>query len=100
MRSLGSRYASEEFRSPRLSGYTVFDLGARYREGALEFGFAIENLTGTKWRSSEFYFASCASSEVGAVAACPAAGGGDGIEDFHFTPGNPRTARVWVRYSY
>ncbi len=100
VRSLGDRYASEDFRDPKLSSYTVLDLGARYRYGPFEVGLALENLTDTKWRSSEFYYESCAPSEVGTVAACPPAGGGAGIGDFHFTPGNPRNVRGWIRYVF
>ncbi|MCE2390103.1 MAG: TonB-dependent receptor [Proteobacteria bacterium] len=114
LRSLGDRYAGEDFRNPRLSGYTVLDLGARHRRSPWEFGLAIENLTGTRWRSSEFHYASCALSERGAVPACPAAlalagsaaaadapsAAAEGIDDFHFTPGNPRNLRVWLRYRF
>ena len=83
-RHLGERYASEEFNNPKLSDYTVLDLGAAYRRGPFEVGLAVENLTATKWRSSEFFFASSVD-------------GGPGIEDFHFTPGNRRNVRGWVR---
>ena len=34
------------------------------------------------------------------VAECPATGGGTGIDDFHFTPGNPRNVRGWVRWIF
>ncbi len=100
VRHLGSRYASEDFRSPKLDSYTVLDLGGRYRVGPIEIGLAVENLTGARWRSSEFYYESCAPSEVGSVAACPSTGGGEGIGDSHFTPGNPRNVRGWIRYSF
>lgn len=96
-RHLGERYASEDFHSPRLSDYTVLDLGAAWRHGPIEIGVALENLTDTRWRSSEFFFASCAPGEVGVDPNCPLAGGGDGIDDFHFTPGNRRNVRGWVR---
>ena len=96
-RHLGERYATETFNDPRLSDYTVFDLGAAYRRGPFEVGIAVENLTDTEWRSSEFFFASCAQSEVGVDARCPAMGGGPGVPDFHFTPGNRRNVRGWVR---
>lgn len=98
VRSLDDRYASEAFRSPKLAGYTVLDLGARYRVGPVEIGLAVENLADAKWRSSEFYYASCAPSEVGTrPAECPLGGGVDG---FHFSPGNPRNVRGWVRYGF
>ena len=102
-RHLGERHASEDFRSPKLSDYTVLDLGAAWRRGPFEVGVAVENLTDTEWRSSEFFFASCAPSEVGVpatAAACPAAGGGQGIDDFHFTPGNRRNVRGFVRVRF
>jgi len=100
VRSLGDRYASEDFLDPKLSDYTVVDLGLRYRHGPFEVGLAVENLTDTDWRSSEFFFASCAPSEVGARSACPPGGGGPGVGDFHFTPGNPRNVRGWVRVAF
>jgi outer membrane receptor protein involved in Fe transport len=100
IRHLGKRYASEDFNQPKLSSYTVLDLGARYRYGDLELGIAVENLTNTRWRSSEFYYASCVPDEVGVISACPAGGGGSGVEDRHFAPGNPRNVQAWLRYSF
>jgi hypothetical protein len=90
VRHLGDRYASEDFFTPKLSGYTVLDLGVRYRWRFLEIGFAAENLTDTDWRSSEFYY------ESRATLAEPEAG----VGDFHFTPGNPRNFRGWVALRY
>ncbi len=100
VRHLGERYASEAFRSPRLSDYTVLDLGMRYRYGPIEVGLAVENIADNDWRSSEFFYESCAPTEVGRVAACPRSGGGAGIGDRHFTPGNGRNVRAWVRYAF
>jgi len=96
VRHLGDRYASEDSDDPRLSDYTVLDLGMRYRYERFEVGLAVENLTDTDWRSSEFFYESCAASEVGVLAACPVAGGGAGVSDLHFTPGNGRNVRGWV----
>ena len=59
-------------------------------------GLSVENLFGTDWRSSEFFYASCAPNEVGVDPRCPSAGGGEGIDDFHFTPGNRRNFRGWA----
>ena len=84
VRHLGERYASEAFYEPALSGYTVLDLGLRYVWRFLEVGLAVENLANTEWRSSEFYYDSR-----------PIQGGAS-MEDFHFTPGNPRNVRGWV----
>jgi len=92
MRALGDRYASEDFNNPKLEGYAVFDLGVRYRRGPFEVGLAVENLTNTSWRSSEFFFPSCVPGVEG-----PGCGpDGEGVPDFHFTPGNPRNVRGWV----
>ena len=41
---------------------------------------SIENLTDTKWRESQFFFTSRLPGE-------PA----EGVNDIHFTPGNPRS---------
>jgi outer membrane receptor protein involved in Fe transport len=96
VRHLGDRYASEDSDDPRLTDYSVLDLGVRYRHERFEVGLAVENLTDTHWRSSEFFYESCAPSEVGVLAACPVAGGGEGVGDRHFTPGNDRNVRGWV----
>ncbi len=95
-RHFGKRYKDEESYSPKLHDYTVFDLGARYRWRRFEVGLSVENLFGTDWRSSEFFYASCAPNEVGVDPRCPSAGGGQGIDDFHFTPGNRRNVRGWA----
>ncbi len=84
VRHLGDRYASEASYEPKLSGYTVLDLGLRYVWRFLELGLAIENLADTRWRSSEFYYESRPTQ------------GGASMEDFHFSPGNPRNVRGWV----
>jgi len=89
MRHLGHRRAEDGLQQPELSDYTVLDLGASYAWNAIEVGLALENLTDTKWRSSEFYFESCAPGEV-----CT------GQPDFHFTPGNPINVRAFVRGSF
>jgi hypothetical protein len=84
-RAFGRRYAVED-RSERLSGYGVLDLGVRYRRGSWELSLTFENLTNAEWRQSEFYYTSRLPSE-------PAAG----VDDFHFTPGNPRNVQLGVR---
>ena len=89
VKHLGERRAEEGLQQPTLSDYTVLDLGASYAWDAVEVGLAIENLTDAKWRSSEFYFASCVAGEV-----CT------GASDFHFTPGNPINLRGFVRYAF
>jgi len=84
MRYLGNRFADEE-RQQTARGYTLFDLGARYRYKlpgglALDAFVTIENLTNTQWREAQFFFTLRLRGE-------PA----DGVPDIHFTPGNPRS---------
>lgn len=83
MSSLGRRYALDNDPSVLLHGYAVFDLGVRYRWKFLELAVALQNITDVDWPSAEFYFASRLPGE-------PAAG----VEDYMFTPGNPRNFRV------
>ncbi len=94
LRHLGERYGTEDIEGPRLSGYTVLDLAARYRWRFLDIGVAIENLTNTDWSSSEFYYASCTSADQSA-GRCTM-GSGVGVDDRNLSPGNPIGARAWV----
>ena len=100
LRHLGERYGTEASRGVRLSDYTVLDLGMRYQFGSFEVGLALENITDTDWRSSEFFYPSCTQDEAGGARACPASGGGPGIDDFHFSPGNGRNLRAWLRVAF
>ena len=84
LRHLGDRYASEDFNNPKLSSYTVLDLGFRYRWRFLEVGIAVENLSNTQWNSTEFFYESRPTPT------------GPATDDFHFTPGNPRNVRGWI----
>jgi hypothetical protein len=99
-RTLGPRRASEDAGDPHLRGYTVLDFGMRWRGEWLELGVDFENLADARWESSEFFYASCPPSDVGTDPRCPAAGGGDGVPDRHFTAGNPFNARGWVRVRF
>jgi outer membrane receptor protein involved in Fe transport len=85
LRHFGERYASEDFHEPKLTDYTILDLGMRYRAGRFEVGLALENLTDEEWSSSEFYYESCSALD----AVCPQ-------EGRHFTPGNRRNLRAWL----
>jgi outer membrane receptor protein involved in Fe transport len=79
MRHLGDRPANPE-RTAVAQGYTVFNWTGRYRYKNLEAFLSVENLTNTKWRESQFFFTSRLPGE-------PA----EGVDDLHFTPGNPRS---------
>ena len=52
----------------------------RYRYKNFEAFLSVENLTNTDWREAQFFFTSRLAGE-------PAAG----VNDIHYTPGNPRS---------
>ncbi len=84
MRFVGPRYADEE-RTQTARGYTLVDLGLRYRYNlpggrALDAFLTIENLFNVEWREAQFYFTSRLPGEPP-----------QGVNDIHYTPGNPRT---------
>lgn len=79
MRHVGDRVA-DDFGHHTAKGYTLFNWNARYRYKNLEAFLSIENLANTRWREAQFFFTSRLAGE-------PAAG----VDDIHFTPGNPRT---------
>ncbi len=79
MRYVGDRPADEE-RLQTARGYTLFNWTGRYRYKNFEAFLSIENLANTEWRESQFAF----NSRLGGEPA-------EGVNDIHFTPGNPRT---------
>jgi outer membrane receptor protein involved in Fe transport len=79
MRYLGDRPADPD-RIATARGYTLFNWTGRYRYKSLEAFLSVENLANTEWRESQFFFTSRLPRE-------PAAG----VDDIHFTPGNPRS---------
>ena len=84
MRFVGPRYADEQ-RQQTARGYTIVDIGGRYRFNLpggryLDAFLSIENLFNVDWREAQFFFTSRLRGE-------PA----DGVPDIHYTPGNPRT---------
>ncbi|HYD47641.1 MAG TPA: TonB-dependent receptor, partial [Terriglobales bacterium] len=94
-RSVGDRPANEDD-TLTAQGYSVFDLLAQYRWRNLEAHLGLFNFTDANWREAQFGDTSCTRDELGADPRCSAEGGGDGIEDIHFTPGNPIGARGGV----
>ena len=84
MRYVGNRWADEQ-RTQTARGYTLFDLGLRYRyhmtdRVAVDGFVTIENVVNTRWREAQFFNTSRLPGE-------PAAG----VPDIVYTPGNPRT---------
>jgi len=71
------------------SSYALLDLILRYRWRNIEANLQVLNLTNSEWREAQFDTNSCVCREVGHEPRCPAAGGGEGVEDVNFTPGNP-----------
>ncbi len=88
LRYVGDRPANEN-RTFTARGYLLLDLLLRYRWRNLEANLQVLNLTDTDWREAQFDTNSCVRREVGVDPRCPATGGGEGIEDINFTPGNP-----------
>jgi TonB-dependent Receptor Plug Domain len=79
MRHLSERWLTED-RSQVASGWTVFDLGLRYRYKMLDAFVTIQNIFNTEWREAQFYFTSRLPNEPSG-----------GVADTHFTPGIPRS---------
>jgi outer membrane receptor protein involved in Fe transport len=84
MRYISDRWADEE-RTQTARGYTLVDLGLRYRYNmtdrtALDAFVTLENVANVKWREAQFYNTSRLPGEPT-----------EGVQDIHFTPGNPRT---------
>ena len=88
VRSLGQRYALEDDYGTRLHGYTVVDLGGSWTYRSFELALVLANVFDTDWESAEFYYESRLPDE-------PA-----GVNDFHFTPGIPRSLTARVKYSF
>ncbi|HYB42421.1 MAG TPA: TonB-dependent receptor plug domain-containing protein [Candidatus Methylomirabilis sp.] len=84
VRYVSNRWADEE-RQQTARGYTLLDIGMRYRyhvtdQVALDAFVNIENVSNTQWREAQFFNTSRLRGE-------PA----DGVPDIVYTPGNPRT---------
>lgn len=82
LRSVGDRYGTED-RTFNVRGYNIFDLNLKYKWSRYEFLFAIDNIANKKWRAAQFVFESRLPGE-------PV----QGMQDFHFTPGDPLTIRA------
>jgi outer membrane receptor protein involved in Fe transport len=88
LRYVGDRPANED-RSLTARGYTLLDLLAAYRWRNVEATIAFLNVTATDWREAQFADSTCVLGEEGIDPRCPPQGNGEGVEDIHFTPGNP-----------
>jgi outer membrane receptor protein involved in Fe transport len=82
MRSVGDRWGDEQ-RVSTIHGYTIFDLLAKYKWDRYEFLFSIINLANKKWRAAQFFHESRLPGEPPG-----------GVNDIHFTPGEPLTIKA------
>jgi outer membrane receptor protein involved in Fe transport len=87
VRHLGDRPANEDA-SLTADGYTVVDLVGRYRWRDWEVAVDVDNLLDADWREAQFAFESRLPGEAAPV------------EDIHFTPGVPLSARASLTCYY
>lgn len=94
LRYLGPR-ALDTLNTERSKSSTLLNLGMRYAvDPHLTLGLDVFNLAGRKGNDIEYAYASCTAGEV-ARGAC-----GDGIDDRHVHPMEPRSARVSARWTF
>ena len=68
--------------------YTVLDFTMNYTHKKIKLGIIIENLLDTEWNEAQFNTESRLFDET------------ESVEEIHFTPGTPFTARLTVGYSF
>ncbi len=99
VRMVDNRPANED-RTVTARGYTVPDFLARYRWRNIEASVLVYNLTDADNNEAQFADTSCVRREIDALPGCVSKPSltdpGEGIEDIHFTPGNPLGARGGV----
>lgn len=87
LRHVGDRPA-EESGAATAEGYTVLDAIVSYRRGRWELELDVDNVTNAEWREAQFFFESRLRDEPMPV------------EDLHFTPGVPLSARASLTYRF
>jgi hypothetical protein len=88
VRRVDDRFASED-RQQTARGYTLVDFTARYRYRNFEAFVAVENLFDVDYREAQFFFTSRLRGE-------PATG----VDDIHFTPGQPRAISGGIAWRF
>lgn len=86
-RYLGTRPANED-NSVTTRGYNVFDLSVNYKRKNYKVGLVIENLTNTKWNEAQFDTESRLPFET------------QSVDELHYTPGTPFSAKLIVGYTF
>ena len=87
---MGSRPATQDPNGLQAQGYFIVDLTVAYRWRFLEVGLVVENVLDASWREAQFANASYVAGRDAPSLA------GKGVEDIHFTPGNPINVRGTV----
>lgn len=86
-RYLGTRPANED-NSVTTRGYNVFDLSVNYKRKNYKVVLVIENLTNTKWNEAQFDTESRLPFET------------QSVDELHYTPGTPFSAKLIVGYTF
>ena len=84
---VGDRPANESA-SVFARGYTLFNVFAAYPLGDIKLSLALENLFNVEWNEAQFDTESRLFGEASPVS------------ELHFTPGNPRSLRMGIHYSF
>ncbi len=69
-------------------GYNVIDLSLNYTTGHFRIGCSVENLLNTKWNEAQFDTESRLPFED------------ESVEELHFTPGTPLSAKITIGYTF
>ena len=69
-------------------GYSVFDFSANYKTNRYKIGFVIENLTNIEWNEAQFATETRLQKET------------QSVDELHFTPGTPFSARLIMGYTF
>jgi outer membrane receptor protein involved in Fe transport len=89
-RWVGGRPATTDPNGLQAQGYLVVDLTLAYRWRFLELGLVVENVLNSEYREAQFANRSYVAGRDDPSLA------GQGVEDIHFTPGNPISVRATV----
>lgn len=84
---IGDRPANESG-TVTAKGYTLFNVLAAYQVGAMKLSLVLENLFNIEWNEAQFDTESQLFGEIAPVS------------ELHFTPGNPRSVRIGISYSF
>ena len=86
-RSLAERPANEN-KTVVAHGYNILDFSASYKAKHYKVAFSIENITNTNWNEAQFDTESRLKNEV------------QSVDELHFTPGTPLSAKVIIGYIF